>query len=267
MKNQEQFAEGPAEQKKEALAMAESNQEMQKIFNQMQQLSREELIALIDNISGAKAIREAPEPFTEMTIDDAFTTIGNQRERLNTMLYNLFPFFDRADVDEKVMLDIRWDYDKIKIYLEIMQDCVNELERQEKRWERILHGIKQDEERRKAQQKEPYSLNKVSLSWTMPPDDLNLFDGYSMIHDKKNGERPQPAHRSLEQIAWLIERMKEDDIFEFGKGHVEDDLEHAVMELGIILKCNSRPFLPAGEAGELLRSLYEDCKSNCHDKQ
>ena len=127
--------------------MAESNQEMQKIYNQIQQLSREELIALIDNISGAKAIREAPEPFTEMTIDDAFTTIGNQRERLNTMLYNLFPFFDRADVDEKVMRDIRWDYDKIKIYLEIMQDCVNELERQEKRWERILHGIKQDEER------------------------------------------------------------------------------------------------------------------------
>lgn len=103
MKNQEQFAEEPAEQKKEALAMAESNQEMQKIFNQMQQLSREELIALIDNISGAKAIREAPEPFTEMTIDDAFTTIGNQRERLNTMLYNLFPFFDRADSGFKII--------------------------------------------------------------------------------------------------------------------------------------------------------------------
>ncbi|MBQ9256432.1 MAG: hypothetical protein IJ181_04850, partial [Acidaminococcaceae bacterium] len=150
--------------------------------------------------------------------------------------------------------------ERIKVYLEIIQDCANELERQEKRWERVLHGLQQDEERRRAAQKDPLSINQVCLSWTMPPDSINLFDGYARVHSYEKGERPQPASRSLEEIACLIERIKEDDICEGGYGVIDDDLEHAVMELGIILTHKSRPFLPADGAGEMLRELYEDWK-------
>ena len=233
----------------------------------VKELSDEELLALSAYMTGSQKERqEMPEPFNMPVIDDMLTRIDAERERMEVMLYYVLPFFDRTSADSDILHRIEWNYNKIRVLLETSLDSLNTIEAQYKRWTRITKGLQDLKEKEDAKQKTPGAAHDVVLTWVMPTDGTNIFDGYTRIHSKEKGEHEQSAQKSLEQLAWIIDRLRKDDIFDRGEDGVAEDLERAVMELGIILSCRNRPFLPADEAGGMLREAFNKWKGGREDE-
>ena len=69
-----------------------------------------------------------------MDVDQLITSISIARTHTETMLYHLFPHFSNAEADSETLLAIRYEYKHILVALEIIQECMNTIERQENAW-------------------------------------------------------------------------------------------------------------------------------------
>ena len=75
-------------------------------------------------------------------VDHIITAISVARSHAETMLFYLFPYFDKADPDADTMLEIRWEYEHIRTLLEVVQDCMTIIEQQENVWTEMWTGQK-----------------------------------------------------------------------------------------------------------------------------
>lgn len=69
-------------------------------------------------------------------MDDIITAVSMARAHAKTMLFYLFPYFDKADANAEIMSKIKWEYGHIRTLLEVIQNCLCLIEQQENAWEK-----------------------------------------------------------------------------------------------------------------------------------
>lgn len=190
-----------------------------------------------------------------MEVDDIISDIALMQERAAVIAEQVAEHFHHKAPTEAALKEVGLHYHRISVFVDILQDVLFEIEKQLDRWDDIRTTLP---EKKPVTSTAPGVRHDIVLSYEEPADGENLFTGFNRIHEK--GEKPQPADKSLAQLAWLVERIREDDIFEFGEDHVNETLERLVAEAGIVLQRHNRPMFPAAVAGDILRNLFVSWK-------
>ena len=186
-----------------------------------------------------------------MEVDDIISDIGTTQERAAVIVEQVAEHFHHKDPTDAAMKKVALNYHRISVFVDILQDALFEIEKQLDRWDSIRST---PPEKKPVTSTAPGVRHNIVLTYEEPADGENLFTGFNRIHEE--GEKPQPADKSLAQLAWIVERIREDDIFEFGEDHVNETLERLVAEAGIVLRRHDRPMFAAQQAGDILRGLF-----------
>lgn len=207
-----------------------------------------------DHDKRKKERKDAPKMKVDfIEADDIFSDIGTMQERAAIIAEQVAEHFHHKGSTDAAMKEVALNYQRISVFVDILQDVLFEIEKQLDRWDNIRST---PPEKKPVTSTAPGVRHNIVLTYEEPADGENLFTGFSRIHEKQKGEKPQPADKSLAQLAWLVERIREDDIFEFGEDHVNESLERLVAEAGIVLRRHDRPMFAAQQAGDILRGLF-----------
>ncbi|MBQ6175059.1 MAG: hypothetical protein IJK28_10590 [Clostridia bacterium] len=190
-----------------------------------------------------------------MDVDDIISDIRTMQERAAVIAEQVAEHFHYNGPTEAAMKEVALNYQRISVFVDIQQDVLFEIEKQLDRWDNIRSTLP---EKKPVTSTAPGVRHNIVLTYEEPADGENLFTGFNRIHEK--GEKPQPADKSLAQLAWIVERIREDDIFEFGEDRVNENLERLVAEAGIVLHRHDRPMFAAQQAGDILRNLFASWK-------
>ncbi len=85
--------------------------------------------------------------FTFAAVDDLMATIDRERERVDAILYYILPLFDDVRADKRTMKRIEWDYSKVRVMMQMIQDSMETLQVQEERWGRIVESTHEQEQK------------------------------------------------------------------------------------------------------------------------
>lgn len=77
-------------------------------------------------------------------IDKIISGVSTARAHAETMLFYLFPYFDKAQPDPNAMRKIEWEYGHIMALLEVVQQCMTEIAAQENAWSEMLARMQKE---------------------------------------------------------------------------------------------------------------------------